>query len=84
MERWVNALADGSLTGFTRWYAQMHVSGCNQCRATLESLQLLRERLHALASVAGAEANFSLSPERRAALLSAFDAVDNQNLSGEI
>src|SRR5262249_45434110 len=50
MRRWVNALADGSLKGFARWYTDLHVAGCPKCRAALEALRSLRARLRALGS----------------------------------
>ena len=78
MERWVNALADDSLHGWLRWYALIHVSGCNQCRATLEGLQRVRERLHALRT-APAISPSALSPEQRVHLNAAFDEIDRQH-----
>ena len=48
MARWVDALADGSLHGIVRWYAQLHVKSCRQCRSTLHSIRRVKEQLQAL------------------------------------
>ena len=76
MEKWVAALGDDSLTGWARWYAQIHISGCNQCRATLEGLRQVRARMRALADAANAAAPLTLTADRRLALNVAFDAID--------
>ena len=78
MERWVDALADGSLRGWRRWYAQMHISGCNQCRATLERLQRVRQRLQAYRAASDALLPASLPPEKRLALDAALDAIEQK------
>ncbi len=78
MKKWVNALADDSLRGWGRWYVQLHISGCNQCRATLEGLRLMRERLQNIRAAAIAAAPPALAPERRAALDVALDAIDRR------
>lgn len=78
MEQWVNALADGSLTGFARWYTQLHVHGCSHCYAALEALQNLKARLKALKSSENVLAPTALSPQRRTALELALDDVEKK------
>src|SRR5512142_2906474 len=78
MARWVSALADGSLRGLPRWYTRMHVAGCPRCRAALEALRALRDRLLGLGrSDRGAQAQ--LSPERQSGLNATMDDIDRQH-----
>ena len=79
MEQWVNALADGSLTGFARWYTQLHVRGCHHCYAALEALLRLKERLKALSKTENVSVPTVLSSDRREALNAALDAVEKQS-----
>src|SRR5438270_244779 len=76
MEAWVNALSDGSLSGPARWYTQLHVAGCKQCRAALSALQRLREHLQALRSQEDASLPTTLAPHRRQSLEAALDEVE--------
>ncbi len=79
MQKWLDGLADGSLTGPARWYARLHVSGCKQCQAALEALQRLRERLQALRNTQEQPSvPTTLSPPRRASLEAALDEVERQ------
>ena len=78
MARWVDALADGSLRGWARWYAQMHIAGCNQCRATLERLRRARERLQSYRAASDALLPPALPPDRRLALEAALDAIEQR------
>lgn len=80
MDQWVNALADGSLTGFARWYTQLHVSGCHQCHAALEALQRLKARLQALRAAENASVPTALPLSRREALNAALDEVEKKRL----
>lgn len=75
MRAWLNGLADGSLSGFSRWYTNLHAAGCPQCRAALEALRKLKDRLRSAASVT-ARGPETLSAERWAALEAAMDRVD--------
>jgi hypothetical protein len=77
MERWVSALSDGSLTGFARWYVQLHLAGCRRCQAALEALRRLQESLHALRTTESAPPT-TLSPPRRQALEAALDEVEKR------
>ena len=81
MEQWVNALADESLTGFARWYTQLHVRGCRRCYAALEAIRQLKARLKALHSSTG-WVPATLGQDRRAALEAAMDAVDAADRRG--
>src|SRR5512142_2933711 len=76
MARWVSALADGSLRGIPRWYTRLHVAGCPRCRAALEALRALRDRLLRLGRSEGAGAQDALTPEHRLRLRASLDAVD--------
>ena len=48
METLVSAWVDGKLTGLARWYTELHVKGCPQCRSALPFLRTLHFRLSAL------------------------------------
>ena len=79
MEQWVNSLADGSMTGFARWYTQLHVHGCSQCYAALEALQTLKARLKALHTIENPTVPTTLTPTRRSALDLALDDVEKRH-----
>ncbi len=78
MEQWVNSLADGSLTGFARWYTQLHIHGCSHCYAALEALQTLQVRLKALKGTESAAMPTTLSPIHRSALDLALEEVEKK------
>ena len=78
MEQWIDALADGSLTGFARWYTHLHVRGCRHCYAALEALLRLKERLKALSRTENVSVPTALPPDRREALNAALDAVEKR------
>lgn len=82
MEKWVHALADGSLTGWRRWYTRLHVAGCRRCEEALHALEAMRERLRTLGAASTSQ-SAALSAERRAALESALNAIDEQSAAGE-
>ena len=48
MKALLTARADQRLSGLIKSYVELHLSQCAQCRAALESLLALRERLIAL------------------------------------
>ena len=79
MAQWVNALADGSLTGVARWYTQLHVAGCKHCQSALVALQRLRSHLQALREPETSPPPTTLSPQRRDAVEAAFDALEEQH-----
>ena len=64
------------LGGFLRRYLLVHLNQCAQCRAALEALLLLGERLRALRHTP-AERN-RLTPEREAELLRACAAAETR------
>lgn len=68
MKALLTARADQRLSGLVKSYVELHLSQCAQCRAALESLIALRERLIALRS-APADA---LSPDRQEHVQAAF------------
>src|SRR5258707_11248364 len=78
MRAWVNALADGSLSGIARWYTKLHVADCPRCRAALEAFMALRARLRSLGSSPSVVGEMTLTPERRSALEAALDDVERK------
>ena len=81
METWVHGLSDGSLTGVKRAYTRLHIAGCAKCRAALQALDALHLRLESLDTELTATEESPLSPERRAALEAAMDAIEAQENS---
>ena len=61
MRALLTARADQRLSGLIKSYVELHLSQCAQCRAALESLLALRERLIALRNTPSTP----LSPERQ-------------------
>ena len=80
MERWINALADGSLTGWARWYTRLHVAGCKRCEAALQALLHVQESLKALRSDENNRVPATLPPDRRVALDAALDEVERLHM----
>lgn len=78
MERLVHALADESLSGFARWYTQLHMRGCQRCYAALKAIQKLRARLNALRAGECGAIPATLPPNRRAAVEAALDELDRR------
>jgi predicted anti-sigma-YlaC factor YlaD len=48
MKSLLSAKLEGRLFGLLKYYVNMHLSQCNQCRETLHALESLREWLVAL------------------------------------
>lgn len=63
--------ADQRLSGLLRRYLDLHLSQCAQCRAALESLLALRERLTALRNAP----TEPLSPERQQRVETAYNEL---------
>jgi hypothetical protein len=78
MQTYVSALSDDTLSGPARWYTKLHILHCARCRAALQVLRALRERLRNLGSAADRDHAATLTGERRAALEKAMDEVDRQ------
>lgn len=72
----LSALADGSLDGIARWYAEKHASQCPRCGESLASLKVLRERIRTL-GVPESEP-LHLPDERWQQLEAAWERVDQQ------
>jgi hypothetical protein len=72
----VSAYADGGLRGLARWYTRFHISGCPRCKAALEALKQLKDRLRSLTSPAGSIADSRLSGERWNRLDSAWEKAE--------
>jgi predicted anti-sigma-YlaC factor YlaD len=81
MKALLAARADQRLSGLIKSYVELHLSQCAQCRAALESLIALRERLIALRS-APIETE-TLSPDRQKRVQAAFsELLQRHNKSG--
>lgn len=86
MKGLLSALADGTLTGIPRWYAEHHVKGCPHCTKTLASLHVLRDRVRALgvpvleesAGEAAASRVTAIPAERRVSLESALADAESR------
>ena len=91
MREMLSSLADGTLKGVMRWYAEHHVAGCPHCSAALVGLRELRTRLREFGlpavvpdepiDVPVAKEGGSLrllSPERRAAITAAWEKMDQE------
>lgn len=84
MQEMLNALADGTATGITKWYAERHVDGCPHCAAALSGLNRLRARLKATGATNGfggesapvISALRMLNPDRLAALEARMNEID--------
>jgi hypothetical protein len=77
MRTLLSQVADGTLHGLLRRYADAHLARCAHCQSALRGLHRLRERLRSLANAPAApEASLTLSPERRAAVESAWERMD--------
>lgn len=76
MKTLLSGLADGTLSGLARRYAEWHVGGCPGCAAGLRALRALRTRLHALS--ARPLDTTSLPDERRAAVQKAWAEAERR------
>jgi hypothetical protein len=80
MKSLLSSLADGTLRGLLRRYADAHLARCEHCQSALRGLERLRVRLHLL-TVAPAsseplpESLTELTPERRAAVEAAWEKM---------
>lgn len=75
----ISSLADGTLTGMVRWFAEQHANGCEHCGQTLENLVVLRSRLRAINAFPKKEETLTLTVERRTSLEAAWQAMDEGN-----
>ena len=94
LQEWLSALSDGNLAGIPRWYTDIHAATCPYCRVALKELRELHGTLARLEAVDAADAPADwnaptpdagevpaldfLSPERRAAVFAAWDAIDDE------
>jgi hypothetical protein len=84
MEDYVSAFSDGSLTGPARWYTWLHLLHCRKCSAALRGLRALRDRLRALSHAERPnEPPRTLTAERRVAMETAMNAVDQRRAEGQ-
>ena len=79
MKLLLSSLADGTLTGMVRWFAEQHARGCEHCGQTLENLLVLRSRLRAISASQPKDTPLSLTPERRASLEATWKDIDERN-----
>jgi hypothetical protein len=70
----LSALADDSLQGIARWYAQNHAQRCPGCGNALSDLRTLRERIRILGVPSGE--TLQLSPEHWERLEAAWEEVE--------
>jgi hypothetical protein len=82
MKLLLSSLADGTLTGMVRWFAEQHARGCEHCGQTLENLLILRSRLRAINSFPKKEDSLALTAERRAALEATWKEMDERSEEG--
>lgn len=75
MRAYVSALSDDTLSGPARWYARLHVLHCTRCRAALNALTALRDRLRRLSDPVN-NPPAHLTTDRRSALERAMDEMD--------
>jgi hypothetical protein len=76
MKTLLSALADGSLSGLARWYAENHAQRCPGCGSALTDLKTIRERLRTL-GVPPVEGSLGLSEEHWSKLEAAWDKLDH-------
>jgi hypothetical protein len=74
MKTLLSALADGSLVGLARWYAENHAQRCPGCGSALMDLKTIRERIRTL-GVPDRD-SLSLSEERWGRLQAAWEELD--------
>jgi anti-sigma factor RsiW len=76
MKSLLSSLADGTLRGLLRRYADAHLARCEHCQSALRGLERLRVRLHLLTVAPPAsELLPELTPERRAAVEAAWEQM---------
>lgn len=75
MKTLLSALADSSLTGLARWYAENHARSCPGCSRALGDLKVLRERVRAL-GVPSTE-SLKMPVERWEAIEAAWDELES-------
>lgn len=90
MQEMLNGLADGTVTGITRWYAERHVAQCRHCSAALGGLQRLRIRLRTSGALSSPQSGDTttvsdalklLSRDRVAALEARWAELDREDSS---
>jgi hypothetical protein len=69
----VSAKVDGNLHGIAAWYTDLHISGCNQCQASIPFLTSLKDRLSELE----AEGDKTLADDRKARVEAELIKIDS-------
>jgi hypothetical protein len=84
MKGLLSSYADETLTGISRWYTRLHLSGCPQCTKVLEELLQMLKQLRTLKSapdVADINAlvfSDTQTKEKEKMWEKAFDAIDRE------
>ena len=76
MEGMVSGFADGSLRGPARWYTQLHALHCTECRAAIERLRVVIDKVSDLREDGMATA-IKLPTDRREEIDRAMDDVES-------
>ena len=74
----MSGFVDGSLRGPARWYTQLHVLHCTQCRAAAKNLRIVIARVSALRDDE-LDSDGRLSADRREEIERALDKVDGSS-----
>jgi predicted anti-sigma-YlaC factor YlaD len=81
MRTLLSQMADGTLRGLLRRFAEAHLSRCAHCQSALRGLHRLRERMHrpgAATPAAETAPSLALTPERRAAVEAAWARIEEE------
>src|SRR5689334_6216458 len=73
MEEMVSGFVDGSLRGPARWYTQLHVMHCTQCRAAEKNLRVV---IRQVAGLREETSGPSMPAERREEIERELDKID--------
>jgi hypothetical protein len=77
MKGLLSGYADENLTGISRWYTRLHLSGCPQCTKVLEEIIQMLKQLRALKSAPNiTESAFADTHAKE--WEAAFDAIDKK------
>ena len=80
----VSRMADGTLRGIARWYAELHVPRCPRCRQALQALRDLLHRLRHLDEGPAANTPETLAPARWQEVEAAWQSIDARSEADEI
>lgn len=72
----LSELVSGNLKGVMKWFTESHAAGCPRCKPALTGLFDLKGRLQSLNAPTPKDDELTLTPERRAAVESAWEKAD--------